>query len=1461
MNQIYHIARSFQKFLAAAALCSMLTASFPMGVLTASAASLHGPVSATLNQANPTYASGAIDVTNYEHLTFSFDYNAEGLDVGDSFTYGWRHVGGTDNILGTVAGINEIGTTTPSDEIGSVSISLPVEAQGIADLELYVSATVDSAADTVSLTNIALNGDELPPPTPPTLDPFPSTNDLNITNNHPNVTLVSSAPGTVTLSFNNPTNSLAFFEVRIDGVTPGGLNPNSNPCTLSANPLDGACNGKRYLNDGDFSYHTSPTDYSKAVTNSSQQVTIPASSTVEVRVTQGAERDWDFDWVTFNVPAPVPTVSQCTSYNNVYTSDLGTWSLGETRATGHNELTAGGLHVWTEGAGTTDKAAGYFATNFALADAGVPSIEFGSFTGGRPSLQLGVDKDANGSWDGYLVYEPWAYADGYYWSSKDFGINPGMGYTSYGTLNEYLAANPNARVTSIGYSLGSGVLGDAVITKITAGCTEYTFGLPVTPPDASESKYLTDPKYVRAHNSGDVAAQALVPAAATAAHFTYTQTDGTNVYTDVAATEHTQTGQFPLPSTGQHQYRGTVSAEPGTYTVTGEFQVGATWYPITGSATLYVLDNPTGSFILPSATVNVFRPSDNPLRVSANDSNETFSRVVFTVSGSSTTYQVNRNQCDLRESGRRALCDISSASNWAGLAPGSYTGTATLYDKANNHAAITSLSFTVSDSVPVVTNFAITSSTADSIAVTADATDADTAIKNVHFYVTEPRGDGVCTGNGTHLADSVVTAGTGSTYTATLDTSALTGDYCVNVVAENLAATHSHPQSLAAAIDNTAPDMPVHVSPADNSFQNFNDFYFDWTDATDATEYEFQSSQNPAIDGNNALTTGVWNNKLNGSGDQLNLTNSAIHSVGANGTWYWQVRAIDAAGNTSAWTMPWKMTIDMAAPAVPTGLKWTDANGTDVANAGSTDSGSGTASWDANTDADFDHYIYKYWNDISSSPYSDESTAWPANVSSNQLAGVFNQGEGTHYFCVIAVDHAGNQSACSAAFQITYETGSSTPSNPGTPVTPQTIVVTAGDLHDWASATDAAGATSFETDGTLLGDGALQLVTAADNNSRAKLSHGFDIALASLSSLSYWTKQLAAADTTNGNVTLRIAINLDGTGTTVDDELMYEPYYNGFSGSTGWQQWEISSTTGKFWSNYVLSYNGLGGVGAGSYASNFTIADVLHDHPNAKIVGIAITMGTWNPSQTILADELRLVTDTEDTTYDFEPTAAVPDQTGGNTESTTSSVTSSGSFGFRAASLPAGQVLGASTTADGTSDYCADPYLLAPLGFGWDNSAAEVSKLQNFLNRFISANLPITGFFGTLTRQAVMDFQLKYASDILAPWGITNPTGMVYHTTKKKINELVCTGQTYPLTAAQLEDIRDVRTGVTQVSISNSPEGEVAGASTTATSSASSRAIPSWGDQGGDQTDMSADSTSESKPGFFKSLWNSIFGN
>ena len=203
-----------------------------------------------------------------------------------------------------------------------------------------------------------------------------------------------------------------------------------------------------------------------------------------------------------------------------------------------------------------------------------------------------------------------------------------------------------------------------------------------------------------------------------------------------------------------------------------------------------------------------------------------------------------------------------------------------------------------------------------------------------------------------------------------------------------------------------------------------------------------------------------------------------------------------------------------------------------------------------------------------------------------------------------------------------------------------TVVVKPSDLKGWEFADMHAGETTFRQDATApLGTGSLKLLTTIDNNDKAGLnSPTLDIPLSKLESLSYKTNQISATDIVNGNATIRIWLDLDGDG-ELDDQLMYEPYYNGFNGSftTGWQTWTITPTSGKFWSNYNNSYNGLGGVRAGSYASNFTIDDVLAASSTAKIIGLSVTMGTWNPSQNVLVDAVNIVTDTEDITYDFDP--------------------------------------------------------------------------------------------------------------------------------------------------------------------------------------------------------------------------------
>ena len=195
-----------------------------------------------------------------------------------------------------------------------------------------------------------------------------------------------------------------------------------------------------------------------------------------------------------------PVIEACvpTAGDAVTNLQLAEWDFSQTRSQGTNEFVEGGLRVTTfsdddNGSPDQRKAAAYDLIDVALSEIGTPALVIApGFTGVRPSLQLGFDAEGDGTQDAYLVGEPWVYgggawsltvngdwADANFWvtGSNGFGVPSGGGYPGLGTLNDYLLANPEARITSYGYSLGSGVVGDAVINSITVACvmTEFRF--------------------------------------------------------------------------------------------------------------------------------------------------------------------------------------------------------------------------------------------------------------------------------------------------------------------------------------------------------------------------------------------------------------------------------------------------------------------------------------------------------------------------------------------------------------------------------------------------------------------------------------------------------------------------------------------------------------------------------------------------------------------------------------------------------------------------------------------------------------------------------------------------------------------------------------------------------------------------------------------------------------------------
>ena len=76
------------------------------------------------------------------------------------------------------------------------------------------------------------------------------------------------------------------------------------------------------------------------------------------------------------------------------------------------------------------------------------------------------------------------------------------------------------------------------------------------------------------------------------------------------------------------------------------------------------------------------------------------------------------------------------------------------------------------------------------------------------------------------------------------------------------------------------------------------------------------------------------------------------------------------------------------------------------------------------------------------------------------------------------------------------------------------------------------------------------------------------------------------------------------------------------------------------------------------------------------------------------------------------------------------------------------------------------------LKFGDANN--EVRNLQIALSKDpeIYPEGIISGWFGPLTKAAVIHFQEKYQDEILVPWGLTKGTGFVGPTTRNKLNQL-----------------------------------------------------------------------------------------
>ncbi len=158
-------------------------------------------------------------------------------------------------------------------------------------------------------------------------------------------------------------------------------------------------------------------------------------------------------------------------------------------------------------------------------------------------------------------------------------------------------------------------------------------------------------------------------------------------------------------------------------------------------------------------------------------------------------------------------------------------------------------------------------------------------------------------------------------------------------------------------------------------------------------------------------------------------------------------------------------------------------------------------------------------------------------------------------------------------------------------------------------------------------------------------------------------------------------------------------------------------------------------------------------------------------------------------------------------------------------------------------------YITTYMKFGNTNDVAEVKKLQSFLKNTEGINVDINGIFDEKTLAAVKTFQAKYVNDTMAPWGVSTPTGQVYFTTKKKINEVYCKAN-FKLSAQQLSEIEAYKKGLASQS-TNIDSNTSTGTPTKDTMTP---------DVGSADAPLKANLSDTAKPGMIKGFFKWLFG-
>ena len=218
------------------------------------------------------------------------------------------------------------------------------------------------------------------------------------------------------------------------------------------------------------------------------------------------------------------------------------------------------------------------------------------------------------------------------------------------------------------------------------------------------------------------------------------------------------------------------------------------------------------------------------------------------------------------------------------------------------------------------------------------------------------------------------------------------------------------------------------------------------------------------------------------------------------------------------------------------------------------------------------------------------------------------------------------------------------------------VVVSPANMQGWSCVPPAAdtrpgGQAMFIVDPTApSGRGALQLTTDLSVTAKVQCAHATNTLLASITQLSYWTKQNPPTAPGIGDPAYQLATCLNGGTTSATcgfTTLVFEPYQNPTQGPvlpSVWQRWDVAA--GLFWSTRTVTCSNGTVVGTPGGPATYTLAQINTLCPQALVFQFLVNVGSNNPGYNVETDLFNF----NGTVYDFEPVGCGKDNKGDDSD-------------------------------------------------------------------------------------------------------------------------------------------------------------------------------------------------------------------